>query len=280
MSAPAATITFLSDYGLDDEYVGVCHGVIARRCPHARVIDLAHGIAPGDVRAGAIVLRGALPYTPGGVHLAVVDPGVGGARRAVALSAGDDTEGAGRRLLVGPDNGLLAPAAEFLGGVRAAVALDRSPERLEPVSATFHGRDVFAPVAAALAAGADFADVGEPIDPAGLCALELSVARADGAGLVAHVVHHDRFGNLMLDATGAQLDEVGIAPGTAVAVGERDGARSARRGATFSDVGGGDLLLYLDGLGMVALAVNGGSARKLLAAERGDTLRLAAADPR
>jgi len=275
LSEPAPTITFLSDYGLEDEYVGVCHAVIARRCPRAQVIDLAHGIPAGDVRAGAIVLRGALPFAPAGVHLAVVDPGVGGTRRAVAIGAGGrDGES---HLLVGPDNGLLMPAAERLGGVNDAVALDASPERLQPVSSTFHGRDIFAPVAAALAAGAALADVGEPLGPSALVALELPVATAGPDGLAAHVVHRDRFGNLILDATAEQLHEQGIAPGAAVRVAAGAAVHAGRHGAAFADVPPGELVLYRDGLGMVALAVNGGSAHARLGLERGDELTLAPA---
>src|SRR3954454_8111441 len=138
-------LTFLTDYGLLDEFVGICHGVIARLAPEVRVIDITHGIPRHDVRAGALVLRGALPYCPPGVHLAVVDPDVGARRRAVALRCAEDD-----RLLVGPDNGLLMPAAAALGGAIEAVDISRSAHRLEPVAATFHGRDVFGPVAAAL----------------------------------------------------------------------------------------------------------------------------------
>ena len=153
-------ISFLSDYGLDDDFVGICHGVIATICPEARVIDIAHGVRRHDVRAGAVILRDALAYMPAGVHLAIVDPDVGAERRAVALRLDDD------RLLVGPDNGLLWPAAELGGGVVEAADIARSRFRLEPLSATFHGRDIFAPVAARLAAGAPLAEAGEPCDPA------------------------------------------------------------------------------------------------------------------
>src|SRR5512133_3924341 len=142
-------ITFLSDYGYDDEFVGVCHGVMARIAPAARVLDVSHGIERHDVRSGALVL-----------HLALVDPEVGGERRAVAVRAAEDD-----RILVGPDNGLLALAIERFGGALEAVDVARSPHRLEPTSATFHGRDLFAPVAAHLAAGAPLADAGDPIDP-------------------------------------------------------------------------------------------------------------------
>ena len=155
----AGVITFLSDYGHDDDFVGVCHGVIARIAPEARVIDLTHGIPRHDMRSGALVLRRALPYFPAGVHLAVVDPEVGGERRAVALRTAEED-----RILVGPDNGLLALAASASAASLEAVDIARSPHRLEPTSATFHGRDLFAPVAAHLAAGAPLADAGEPID--------------------------------------------------------------------------------------------------------------------
>src|SRR3954463_13863747 len=145
-------LTFLSDYGQLDEFVGICHGVIARLAPEVRIIDVSHGVPRHDIRAGALALRGALPYMPPGVHLAVVDPEVGGRRRAVALRCAEED-----RLLVGPDNGLLMLAAERFGGVTEAVEISHSKWRLEPVSATFHGRDVFAPVAAQLAAGAELA---------------------------------------------------------------------------------------------------------------------------
>jgi S-adenosylmethionine hydrolase len=145
---PTPVVTFLTDYGRDDDFVGVCHGVIARICPEARVIDITHGLPRHDVRAAALVLRNTLGYMPAGVHLAVVDPEVGSPRRAVALRVAHE-----ERVLVGPDNGLLVLAAERLGGIVEAVDLAGSPFRLEPVSATFHGRDLFAPVAARLAAG-------------------------------------------------------------------------------------------------------------------------------
>src|SRR4051794_4935824 len=159
-------LTFLSDYGLLDEFVGICHGVIARLAPEVRVIDVSHGVARHDIRAGALALRGALPYTPPGVHLAVVDPEVGGRRRAVALRCAQED-----RILVGPDNGLLCLAAEAFGGVVEAVEIGRSPHRLEPVSATFHGRDIFAPVAARLAARGPPGGARGAVAPAGLGSL-------------------------------------------------------------------------------------------------------------
>jgi len=263
-------ITFLTDYGSGDEFVGVCHGVIARRCPGARVIDIAHGIPRQDVRAGALVLRDALAYVPAGVHLAVVDPTVGAAaRRAVVLAPAEPGQ-----LLVGPDNGLLWPAAERLGGVERAVDVGRSRERLQPVSATFHGRDVFAPVAAALAAGASLEDVGEPVDPDGLQRLRLPVARCEQGLVVAHVLRVDRFGNLALDATPEQLEQAGIRTGGRVSVEVQGRSHRALRALTFADAQGGELLLYEDASRAAALAVNGDSAAALLGAAPDAEVRL------
>jgi S-adenosylmethionine hydrolase len=257
-----APITFLSDYGYGDEFVGVCHGVIARRCPDARVIDIAHAVPRHDVRAGALMLAAALPYMPAGIHLAVVDPGVGSNRRAVALRLAGEA-----RILVGPDNGLLAAACERFGGVAEALDIGRSPARLEPVSATFHGRDIFAPVAGTLAAGEPLAALGDPFDPATLTELEIPGARLRDGALLAHVLGQDHFGNLMLDATGAQLSELGARPGDALVVELPGRSHTARYGSAFAEVPAGELLLYEDSRGMAALAVNRGSAAQLLAAE-------------
>jgi S-adenosylmethionine hydrolase len=262
-------VTFLSDYGLDDDFVGVCHGVIARIAPLARIIDITHGIARHDVRSGALVLRRALPYMPAGVHLAVVDPEVGAERRAVALRCRDP-----QRLLVGPDNGLLSLAAARFGGVAEAVDVGRSPLRLEPVSASFHGRDVFAPVAAHLAAGTTaFADAGKRLDPAELVELVLPRARATRDGLVAHVLQADRYGNLVLDAEHADLAGSGLRLGRAVTV----NGRRALYATTFADVPAGELVLYEDGYRVLSLAVNRGSALAVLGLELGDEILLAAA---
>jgi S-adenosyl-L-methionine hydrolase (adenosine-forming) len=269
--APAPTITFLSDYGHTDEFVGICHGAIARRCPSARVIDLTHAIPRHDVRTGALILRDSLVYMPPGVHLAVVDPEVGAigrhARRAVALRAA-----APEQLLVGPDNGLLMLAAERLGGVVEAVDIGRSPERLEPVSATFHGRDIFAPVAAALADGAPLATVGEPLDVEELRVLELTSARVHDGTLIAHVLRADHFGNLILDASHAQLAAVGALLGGALSVEIAGRVYRARYASTFADVAPGELLLYEDAQQMAALAVNRGSAADALQVGRDDEL--------
>lgn len=276
MSSAPPVITFLSDYGYGDEFVGVCHGVIARRCPRARVIDLAHGIPRHDVRVGALTLSSAIAFMPVGVHLAVVDPEVGAsgehARHAVALRTATDGQ-----LLVGPDNGLLALACERLGGAVEAVEIGRSRERLEPVSTTFQGRDIFAPVAAALADGEPLAGVGEPLAVEELRSLELPSARPERGGLLVHVLHVDHFGNLTLDATHAQLSEAGVRIGMALTVQGSAAPRPGRYVSTFADVPGGELLLYEDARRMAALAVNRGSAAASLGVGLDDELLLTTA---
>ena len=258
-------VTFLSDYGLADEFVGVVHGVIARHCPQARIIDLTHGIPRQDVRAGARVLARALPFTPPGVHLAVVDPEVGARRRPVALRCAEED-----RLLVGPDNGLLLPAAERFGGVVEAVEISTSPWRLEPLSATFHGRDLFAPVAAALAAGADLAAAGDPLDVDEIRPMHMPLAQVETDGLVAHAIGFDRFGNVTLDVEHEELTAAGLRLGRPVQVNDR----TAQYAVTFADVPPGDLLLYQDAYRTLALAVNRGSARDVLGLELDAELRI------
>lgn len=245
-------ITFLSDYGTADDFVGVCHAVIARIAPEARIVDLTHAIARHDVRSGALTLQRALPYAAPGVHLAVVDPDVGTpGRRAVALRCAEDG-----RLLVGPDNGLLSPAAERFGGTIEAVDLGRSAHRLEPVSATFHGRDLFAPVAARLAAGAELSDAGEPLDPEELVGLELPTATLRDGALHAHALAIDRYGNVALDVSHEQLAGSGLRLGRAVVV----NGRRAQFAQTFADVAPGALVVYEDAYRSLAVAINRGSA--------------------
>ncbi len=266
---PPPVITFLSDYGLVDDFVGVCHAVIAGLCPECRIIDLSHGVPRHDVRAGGLMLREALPYLPVGVHLAVVDPDVGAERRAVALRLADD------RVLVGPDNGLLAPAAELAGGVIEAVDIAHSRFRLEPVSATFHGRDIFAPVAARIAAGAVVAEAGSPCDPEELVTLELPQPRLEGGALVVHAVYVDRFGNVQLDAEHDDLAATGLKLGRSLDL-HRDGRdpRPAQFARTFAEVERGALLVYEDAYQRLALAVSHGDAGELLGIGVGEELRL------
>jgi hypothetical protein len=240
------------------------------------VIDLTHDVPSHDVRAGAILLRSAIPYLPAGVHLAVVDPGVSAvgphARRAVALRTAEQD-----RLLVGPDNGLLMPAAERLAGAVEAVDIGSSPECLQPVSRTFHGRDIFAPVAAALAAGEPLDAVGEPMEVSQLRRMGIPSAHLDGAILTAHVLRADTFGNLILDAAREQLDALGARPQDTLTVTHAGIRHDAAYVATFADVTPGELLIYEDAQQMVSLAVNRGSAAKMLRAEQDDELLISAA---
>jgi S-adenosylmethionine hydrolase len=235
------------------------------------VIDITHGIPRQDVQTGALVLRGALAYMPAGVHLAVVDPGVGTsgprARRAVALrTAAED------RLLVGPDNGLLSLAAERLGDALEAFDIGNSAVRLEPLSRTFHGRDIFAPVAAALASGAPPASLGDPIAPEGLCRLTLSRAEVGDGALRAHVLRAATFGNQILDASAEQLAAAGVSTGASISVNAAGRVHSAVRVSTFAEVAAGELLLYEDSLQMTTLAVNLGSAAARLGIGPGEEL--------
>ena len=261
-------LTLLTDYGRDDEFVGVCHGVIRGIRPGAEIIDLTHGVARHDVRGGAVVLRNALPYLPVGVHVAVVDPEVGTERRALALRCADG------RLLVGPDNGLLSLAWPVAGGLAEAADVSRSPHRLDPVSATFHGRDVFAPVAAHLAGGAALAEVGEAIDPKGLAMLGMPEPHTDGDTLVAHALSIDRFGNVALDAAPDDLPAGGMAPGRTVEIeagGERFLARVVRK---FADAGPREPIVYEDSYRCLALAINRGDAAATMRLVPGAEVRL------
>ncbi len=258
-------ISFLSDYGHDDDFVGVCHGVMATIAPQARVIDVSHGVPRHDVRSGAIILRRALPYIPPGVHLAVVDPEVGGDRLAIAVRTAEQ-----ERILVGPDNGLLSLAARRFGGAVEAVDVSLSPHRLEPSSATFHGRDIFAPVTAHLAAGAHLAEAGEPIDPDDLVALDMPLARAEADEIVAHAVNVDRFGNVMLDVEHEELAAFGLRLGHPMTV----NGIGCVYATTFADVAAGELLVYEDAYRTLALAVNRGSAAELLALELDGEVRI------
>lgn len=265
-------VTFLSDFGLDDEFVGVCHGVILRRAPQARIIDLAHGVPPQDVRAGAVLLAAALPYTPPGVHLAVVDPGVGSERRAVALRTAEEG-----RCLVGPDNGLLLPAAERFGGVAEAVEIGGSPVASPNPAPTFHGRDLFAPVVGELAAGAPLEAVGTPLDPKALVQLPPPLCEVGVGWLRSEVVLVDRYGNLTLAAAGGALAEAGFQGGTAVVASCGDRALPLRVGRTYADVEPGGGLLHIDSRGLVAVAVREGSAQAALGARGGAVVLLKAA---
>jgi S-adenosylmethionine hydrolase len=251
-------ITLLTDYGRDDDFVGVCHAVIAGIAPEARVVDITHGVARHDVRGGALVLRNTLPYIPHGVHVAIVDPQVGTERRAVALRADDG------RIFVGPDNGLLSLAWQKAGGVTEAVDVTRSPHRLEPVSATFHGRDVFCPVAAHLARGDELAEAGEPLDPDALETIMLPEPRSEGDSLVAHVLSIDRYGNAALNVSHEDLAGTGIVLGGQVEIRTGTEHFHAVVAQTFADVRHGDILVYEDSYRALSIAINRGDAAATL----------------
>jgi hypothetical protein len=261
-------ITFLTDFGLQDDFVGTCHGVIAGIAPDARVIDITHGVRPGHVLQAALVLANTLPYMPAGVHLAVVDPGVGSSRRALALR---DREG---RLYVGPDNGLLLPAAERFGGVADAHELANAEYSLQPVSRTFHGRDLFAPAAAHLAAGVALEELGPPLDPDELVRLDLPEPEVGHNRIRATAVAVDRFGNVALNLRREHLEHTELAPGTRVELTTRGDRFFAVFARTFGDAPRGSLILYEDSYGSLALAVSRGSAAELLRVEEGAELVL------
>nr|WP_230416774.1 SAM-dependent chlorinase/fluorinase [Micromonospora tarapacensis] len=264
-----------TDYGLADGFVAACHGVIARVAPALRVIDVTHLVPPGDIRRGSAVLAQTVPHLPDGVHVAVVDPGVGTTRRGVALG----TPGG---FLVGPDNGLLVDAADALGGVTGAVELT-NPRWLAPrISATFHGRDVFAPVAARLALGAPLAEAGPAVDPATLVRLPEPLVERRPDGFVAEVLTVDHFGNVQLAAPADLLaplpDRLRVHPVTdrpePPAAGGGDQGLAAVHGRTFGDAPLGALVAHVDSAGRVALSVNGGHAANLLAVIPGTLLRV------
>ena len=258
-------VTFTSDYGLQDNFVGVCHGVIARIAPSARVIDVTHAVGARDVRHGATVLAQSVPYLPTAVHLAVVDPGVGTGRGEVAVEAGG-------HVLIGPDNGLLVWAAEALGGVRRVHAIANPAYRLEPVSRTFHGRDLFAPAAAHVAAGTEAGALGPEVDPSELVRLQPAESTVDGGRLRGEVVLVDRFGNLALSLGPAELDRAGLRLGDRVEVQAGGRTFTGTVGETFAAVEAGELMLYEDSFQRVAVSVNHGSAAELLHAAAGDHL--------
>ena len=247
-------ITFLSDYGLGDPFVGLCHAAILRACPEARIVDLSHAVAPHDVVHGAARLSDAVAFVGvPAVHLAVVDPGVGSERRPVVLAAGED-------LLVGPDNGLLVDAVDARGGIAAAWRID-APALLEGiVGQTFHGRDLFAPVAGRLAGGMEPSEVGSPLDPTELVRIRRAPVSTALGYVDVPVRDIDRFGNLQLGCAPSVLDAVGIASDRATVVHARGVEWAARRVNTFADLAAGELGLLEDSFGWTAVVVGSGDA--------------------
>jgi len=267
-------VLFLSDFGLADEYVGVCHAVIARLSPGATVIDLTHGVPAQDVLAGALALATAVPYAPeDAVYLAVVDPGVGTERRGVAVEAGD-------AVLVGPDNGLLGLTLLGLGGARRAVVLD--PGRVAPwaVSGTFHGRDVFAPAAARLAAGAPLEELGEEIDVEKLSELLVGEPLVEPGRISTTVIGVDRFGNLRLGAGPGELRQAGLWDEPTLALHHAGEPVELRRVRTYGELARGELGALIDSAGWLAVACNLDSAAERVGLGRGDRAVIGAAETR
>jgi len=252
-------VSLTTDYGLADGFVAACHGVIARLAPQVRVIDVSHQVAPGDVPRAAALLAQTVPHLPPAVHVAVVDPGVGTARRGIAI----ETPGG---MLVGPDNGLLPWAADALGGASAAVELTNRDWYARPVSRTFHGRDIFAPAAARLATGAALGEGGSPLVPDQLVRLPDPVVTVGEGWLEAEVLTIDRFGNVQLAAPGEAIAGLG----TTVTV----GGEPAVRGTTFADAPAGGLVVLVDSADRVAIAVRSGRASVVLGVAPGEVLRI------
>jgi len=261
-------VTFLSDFGLTDDFVGVCHGVIKRIAPEVEIIDITHGIPAQQILQGALVLANTVPYMPEGVHLAVVDPGVGTDRRAVALRDGSG------RVYVGPDNGLLVPAAAACGGVAEAYELTNREYALPSVSRTFHGRDVFSPAAAHIALGVEPSAFGPPVPVDDLVRLDLPVPDIGDGRIAATVLYVDSFGNVQLNLTQHDLEQVGIEPGSQVELVLGPDRYYATAARTFADARPGDLILYTDAYDNVSLAISGGDAVGLLGSGLGDRVRI------
>ena len=245
--------------------------MIKRIAPDVEVIDITHGVPPQHVLQGALVLANTLPYMPVGVHVAIVDPGVGGDRKPVVLRGGDG------RLYIGPDNGLLLVAADSLGGVEQAVEIANERYMLEPVSRTFHGRDIFSPASAHLANGVALEELGPPVDPGALVRLEVPLPEVGSARIRATALYVDRFGNIQLNLTSRELERVGIVPGTKVEVEVRFERYYAVAARTFADVRAGDIVLYEDAYRNIALAINSGDAARMFSARVGQEVLLSPA---
>jgi hypothetical protein len=272
MAAKFDTISFLSDYGIADEFVGVVKSVIRSISPETTVIDISHEVPPYDTKAGSLTLARSAQYLCPGVVLAIVDPGVGSARRAVAIEVGD-----GESYLIGPDNGLLAPAVGMVGGATAAVELDNPDYQLPAPGATFAGRDIFAPAAAHLCAGVPLAQLGSPVDPASLLPGVLALPREEDGELLGEIFWVDRYGNCQLNIDPEEID------GWDDRVQLRweqpqPGVRTATRTHNFAEVGKGQVGLVVDSYGLLAVVVGQGNAADRLGLSQGDEIILAPLD--
>lgn len=261
------TVSFLSDYGTADEFVGVVHSVIRSIAAHVVTIDITHDVPPHDVRAGGLALVRSVQYLAPGIVLAVVDPGVGTSRRAVAVEVGE-----GEAVLMGPDNGLLAAAVAMCGGAGRVVELAETRYQLPTPGPTFAGRDIFAPAAAHLCNGVDLAELGPALDPFGLVPGLVPLTREEGGGLACEVLWVDRFGNVQLNAD--PDDTLGFGDRVAVRVGDR--LRTAVRATAYGELGQGALGLIVDSYGLCSLALNRSPASEELGLAPGDPVLLQA----
>ncbi len=270
-------ITFLSDYGLDDAFVGICHGVVARIAPDVRVLDVCHEIAPQDVEHGATTLASAVEYLPDAVHLSVVDPGVGTSRRGVAVLTAQGS------VTVGPDNGVASLAWDALGGAVKAHCIDNEALWLPNPSKTFHGRDVFAPVAAYLATGTPLSDIGEEVDLESLVRVTLREPEVDDDHVHGEVWSVDHFGNLSLNLCRTDLEAAGMNLGDTVELRLHGRTLEVPFTLTFGEVAPGRIAVCEDSYRRITVAVNLGHAAKTLRAGRGDPIvisRMARKAPR
>lgn len=246
-------VSFLSDYGTADEFVGVCKAVMLGLAPRLGIIDVTHDLPPHDVRAGALALVRAVQYLPEGIVLAIVDPGVGTERRAIAVQ----TESG---YLLGPDNGLLAPAVALLGGARRVVSLTNAEYQLPAPGPTFAGRDVMAPAAGYLARGVPLGELGEETDAAALTPGLVSLPREEDGAIAGEVWWVDRFGNCQLNVDPDELARYGVGPDSSIEVRSAGQARMARWVHTYGDAKPSELVLLVDSYGLLALALDRHSA--------------------
>ena len=260
------TISFLSDYGTVDEFAGVVRSVIRCIAPHVTVIDVCHEVPPHDVRAGSLTLVRAVQYLAPGVVLAVVDPGVGTGRRAVAVEAGED----GEAVFVGPDNGLLAGAVSMVGGAGRAVELTNDAYQLPAPGPTFAGRDIFGPAAAHLCNGVELTDLGPPVDPLSLRPGLIPLSRQEGQKLETEVLWVDRFGNIQLNVGPDDLESFD----DRVTLRWSGNVRSALRVDAYQDLGPGQLGLLVDSYGLMAVVLEQAPAADELGVKAGDALTL------
>lgn len=262
-------ICFISDFGLDDTWVGVCHAVIHRSCPQAHVVDLAHCVPPYDVRKGAAVAASGVHQIPDAIHLVVVDPGVGAGRRDICIRTAEGS------WLVGPDNGVLVPAAMRAGGIECAIAIDPAKIDLRSPLATFHARDILAPAAAALACGVEASSLGVTVDAGTLAPAPFEMCRMGDGEVIGEVLEADRFGSIRFNVPAEQMDRLGLrAASLAFALGHNQ--VQAPLAVTYADVRTGDPVALIDSSGWLTLALNRASAVERFGIEDGTAVRIRA----